>query len=103
MSDQKTDTQNAWLSPEDIAQVRNQVPIIYVDAVPVRVNPDGDQLDHGDCLGNGGKGLFGRTRVIAPGIAADRPQHPGPGVRREFAGHAKSVGGGCGGQKGGGH
>jgi len=40
MSDQ-IDTRNMWLTPEEIAGVRNQVPLIYIDAVPVRVNADG--------------------------------------------------------------
>lgn len=35
------ETQNSWLSPEDLAMVRHQVPLVYVDAVPVRTNHDG--------------------------------------------------------------
>ena len=63
MSDQKTDTQNAWLSPEDIAQVRNQVPIIYVDAVPVRVNPDGEVTHIGMLLRQAADGSISRMVV----------------------------------------
>ena len=40
MSEQ-TDTQHAWLNPEDLQAVRNQVPLVYVDAVPVRTDHDG--------------------------------------------------------------
>jgi ADP-ribose pyrophosphatase YjhB (NUDIX family) len=63
VSDQKTDTQNAWLSPEDIAQVRNQVPIIYVDAVPVRVNPDGEVTHIGMLLRQAADGSNSRMVV----------------------------------------
>ncbi|VEI14006.1 Uncharacterised protein [Trueperella bialowiezensis] len=30
-----------WLSPEDLSFVRRKVPILYVDAVPVKLNDDG--------------------------------------------------------------
>ncbi len=40
MSD-RTDTRTAWLSPEDLSAVRNQVPLVYVDAVPVRLDAIG--------------------------------------------------------------
>ena len=63
VSDQKTDTQNAWLSPEDIAQVRNQVPIIYIDAVPVRVNPDGEVTHIGMLLRQAADGSISRMVV----------------------------------------
>lgn len=37
MSDQ-TETQKGWLSEEDIETVRSRVPIVYVEALPVRVD-----------------------------------------------------------------
>ncbi len=37
----KTETQHGWLSEEDIATVRERLPIVYVEAVPVRVSDDG--------------------------------------------------------------
>ena len=40
MTDQ-IQTQNSWLSPEDLAMVRQQIPIVYVDAVPVRTDHNG--------------------------------------------------------------
>ncbi len=33
---------SGWLSPEDLAAVRAQLPLVYVDAVPVRVDDSGD-------------------------------------------------------------
>jgi hypothetical protein len=63
MSDQKTKTQNAWLSPEEIAMVRNQVPLIYVDAVPVRVDPDGVVTHVGMLLRQAADGSISRMVV----------------------------------------
>jgi ADP-ribose pyrophosphatase YjhB (NUDIX family) len=36
------DTQTGWLSPEDLELARERVPMVYVDAVPVRVNGYGE-------------------------------------------------------------
>lgn len=36
------DTQTGWLSPEDLELARERVPMVYVDAVPVRVNSYGE-------------------------------------------------------------
>jgi ADP-ribose pyrophosphatase YjhB (NUDIX family) len=35
------DREPGWLSEEDLAATRGRVPILYVEAVPVRVDPDG--------------------------------------------------------------
>ena len=37
MSDQ-TETRTGWLSRDDLANIRANVPLVYVDAVPVRVD-----------------------------------------------------------------
>ena len=37
MSDQ-LDTKTGWLSPDQMENIRANVPLVYVDAVPVRVN-----------------------------------------------------------------
>lgn len=37
-----TDTANTWLSNEDLETVRGRVPMVYVDAVPVRVDAYGE-------------------------------------------------------------
>ena len=34
----KTDTRSAWLSPEELRDARDRLPIVYVDLVPVRVD-----------------------------------------------------------------
>ncbi len=36
-----TDTRTAWLSPDELDTARERVPMIYVDAVPVRVDDRG--------------------------------------------------------------
>ncbi|WP_327580777.1 NUDIX hydrolase family protein [Nonomuraea sp. NBC_00507] len=38
---EKTETTPSWLSPEELESVRGQLPILYVDAVPVRVDDTG--------------------------------------------------------------
>ncbi|MEU6724302.1 NUDIX hydrolase family protein [Nonomuraea wenchangensis] len=38
---EKTETTPAWLSPEELESVRGRMPILYVDAVPVRVDEYG--------------------------------------------------------------
>jgi ADP-ribose pyrophosphatase YjhB (NUDIX family) len=40
-----TQTDNAWLSPEELAGYRSRMPVVYVDAVPVRVDENG-QVTH---------------------------------------------------------
>lgn len=36
------DTATSWLSEEDLSYVRDRVPIVYVEAVPVRINHRGE-------------------------------------------------------------
>lgn len=38
MRDDVLDTQTGWLPAEDLSEVRDRVPIVYVDAVPVRLD-----------------------------------------------------------------
>ncbi|TDD49049.1 DUF4916 domain-containing protein [Nonomuraea terrae] len=38
---EKTETTPAWLSPEELESVRGRMPILYIDAVPVRVDDAG--------------------------------------------------------------
>lgn len=38
MQDDVLDTQTGWLPAEDLAEVRDRVPMVYVDAVPVRLD-----------------------------------------------------------------
>ncbi len=52
-----------WLTPEEIAGVRNQVPLIYIDAVPVRVNADGVVTHVGLLLRQAADGSISRMVV----------------------------------------
>ena len=36
-----TDVQSAWLTAQDLEQIRERLPIVYVDAIPVRVDDSG--------------------------------------------------------------
>ncbi|MEV0350009.1 NUDIX hydrolase family protein [Nonomuraea sp. NPDC050680] len=38
---EKTETVPGWLAPEDLESVRGRMPILYIDAVPVRVDDTG--------------------------------------------------------------
>lgn len=62
MSDQ-IQTQNSWLSPEELALVRHQVPLVYVDAVPVRTDPDGTVTHVGMLLRQAADGSISRMVV----------------------------------------
>jgi hypothetical protein len=37
----RTETRTGWLSPDELSVVRDQVPLVYVEAVPVRVDGEG--------------------------------------------------------------
>jgi ADP-ribose pyrophosphatase YjhB (NUDIX family) len=41
----ETQTESAWMSKEDIDTVRGRMPIVYVDAVPVRID-EGGRITH---------------------------------------------------------
>lgn len=47
MSDIETATDTNWLSPDDLEQMRAQMPIVYVEAVPVRVDSFGNVTEIG--------------------------------------------------------
>jgi ADP-ribose pyrophosphatase YjhB (NUDIX family) len=55
---------SGWLSPGDLAVVRAQLPIVYIDAVPVRVDESGDVVSVGLLLRMGPRGL---TRSLISG------------------------------------
>jgi ADP-ribose pyrophosphatase YjhB (NUDIX family) len=41
------DTETTWLSPRDLETARGRVPMVYVDAVPVRVGSNGEVSEVG--------------------------------------------------------
>ena len=47
MSADMTETQGNWLSVDELRQARDQVPLVYVDAIPVRVDDRGQVTEIG--------------------------------------------------------
>ncbi|WP_253073033.1 NUDIX hydrolase family protein [Ruania halotolerans] len=41
MSNTSVETEDGWFEPDELAAVRRRMPILYVDVIPVRVDPDG--------------------------------------------------------------
>ncbi len=58
-----TETTPGWLSPEQLESTRAHMPILYVDAVPVRVDDSGEVTHIGLLLRIGPDGTVSRTLV----------------------------------------
>jgi ADP-ribose pyrophosphatase YjhB (NUDIX family) len=58
-----TDTTPGWLAPEELEQTRARMPILYVDAVPVRVDDSGEVTHIGLLLRIGPDGTVTRSLV----------------------------------------
>lgn len=54
---------SGWLSPEALAVARAQLPVVYVDAVPVRVDDSGDVVAVGLLLRASTSGMMTRALV----------------------------------------
>jgi hypothetical protein len=59
----QTDTHTTWLQPEELEAVRAQVPMVYVEAVPVRVDETGSVTHAGLLLRVRPDGSLSRTIV----------------------------------------
>lgn len=62
-TDVTTQTSTGWLSDEDLELVRANVPIVYVDAVPVRVDAHGNVTEIGLLLRVAADGTISRMVV----------------------------------------
>lgn len=62
-TDLETDTSHGWLSDEDLESTRARVPIVYVDAVPVRVDGLGMVTQVGMLLRQAADGTISRMVV----------------------------------------
>ena len=62
MSDE-TETATGWLSPERLESVRGEMPIVYVDAVPVRLDERGEVTHVGLLLRVASDGTISRTVI----------------------------------------
>jgi ADP-ribose pyrophosphatase YjhB (NUDIX family) len=58
-----TETVPGWLSPEELELTRGQMPILYIDAVPVRVDDRGTVTHVGLLLRIGSDGTVSRALV----------------------------------------
>ncbi len=71
MSDQ-IDTKTGWLSPETLEIIRANVPLVYVDAVPVRVNSLGRVTHIGLLLRAAADGTISRMVVSGRVLFGER-------------------------------
>lgn len=71
-SDDDTQTNTTWLSPEDLELVRAHVPIVYVDAVPVRVDDHGNVNEVGMLLRQAADGTISRMVVTGRVLFGER-------------------------------
>jgi ADP-ribose pyrophosphatase YjhB (NUDIX family) len=68
----RTDTQTGWLTPADLELVRGRVPIVYVDAVPVRVDSHGQVTNVGLLLRAMPDGTISRAVVSGRVLFGER-------------------------------
>lgn len=67
------DTEPGWLLEEELAQTRGRVPILYVEAIPVRVDPDGQVAQVGLLLrGSPTTGTIARSLVSGRVLHGER-------------------------------
>jgi ADP-ribose pyrophosphatase YjhB (NUDIX family) len=60
---ESTDTRTTWLSKDDIETYRARMPVVYVDAVPVRVDANGTVTRVGTLLGMQPDGSISRAVI----------------------------------------
>lgn len=67
-----TDVQSSWLTAEDLAQMRERLPIVYVDAIPVRVDDSGRVLKIGLLLRGRPDGSISRAVISGRVLYGER-------------------------------
>jgi len=70
-----TETDNRWLSDDDLETVRGRVPMVYVDAVPVRVDSVGEVTHIGLLLRAMPDGTVSRALVTGRVLFGERIRH----------------------------
>jgi len=63
MSADMTEAQGGWLATDQFQQARDQVPLVYLDAIPARVDPNGSVTHLGLLLQATSSGILNRTFV----------------------------------------
>lgn len=66
------DTRNSWLSADELAQARERLPMVYVDAVPVRTTPTGEVAEVGLLLRAMPDGTISRAVVSGRVLYGER-------------------------------
>jgi len=66
------DVKTNWLDPQTLNDVRGQVPLVYIDAVPVRVNDMGEVTHVGMLLRQAPDGSISRTVVSGRVLLGER-------------------------------
>lgn len=72
MNEIDTATDHTWLSRDDLEQVRAQMPIVYVEAVPVRVDALGNVTEIGLLLRQAADGTISRLIVSGRVLHGER-------------------------------
>lgn len=67
-----TEPRTSWLSPEELSKVRSNVPLVYVDAVPVRVDSHGRVTKVGLLLRVAADGSLSRMLVSGRVLYGER-------------------------------
>lgn len=67
-----TDVQSAWLTSEDLEQIRERLPIVYVDAIPVRVDDAGRVVKIGLLLRGRPDGSISRAVISGRVLYGER-------------------------------
>jgi ADP-ribose pyrophosphatase YjhB (NUDIX family) len=67
-----TETEAGWLSPDHLEQIRGSVPLVYVDAVPVRVDEYGNVIEVGLLLRVAADGTISRMVVTGRVLLGER-------------------------------
>jgi ADP-ribose pyrophosphatase YjhB (NUDIX family) len=69
---ERTETRTGWLAPDEIADARDRLPIIYVNAIPVRINVAGEVTHVGLLLRAAPDGSISRAVVSGRVLYGER-------------------------------
>lgn len=67
-----SDTASAWLTSDELRAARERLPILYVDAIPVRVDQHGEVISVGLLLRATGHGTISRALVSGRVLYGER-------------------------------
>jgi ADP-ribose pyrophosphatase YjhB (NUDIX family) len=68
----RTEIQSSWLAPHDLEAARERLPIVYVEAVPVRINTHGEVTHVGLLLRAAPDGTISRAIVSGRVLYGER-------------------------------